>query len=218
MKSSWNKSYAAYLFDLDGTLVDTAPDIGAALNYSLREAGLDSVPEQLTRHWIGHGSRTLIQKALDNQNAQQDPEPLLKNFIHYYSKNIANSSQPYPDVIKCLDLLTMRGARLGVVTNKLTELTLRVLEALDLKKYFDTIICGDTTPNPKPSPDPIEKALGELKLMHSECLFVGDSDTDVRAAKAAGIKVVCMKDGYNHGKDVSTLDCDGVITSFLELL
>ena len=92
MKRNWKRHYSAYLFDLDGTLVDTAPDIDAALNFSLKQAGLSTVTEDLTRHWVGHGSKTLIKEALDHQGAQREIEPLLKDFISYYENNIANHS------------------------------------------------------------------------------------------------------------------------------
>ena len=218
MKPNWKRHYSAYLFDLDGTLVDTAPDIDAALNFSLKQAGLNSVTEDLTRHWVGHGSRTLIKKALDHQDAQREIEPLLKDFIHYYENNIANHSKPYPNVESTLASLKDGGAKLAVVTNKLMSLTTLLIQELNLEQYFTSVVCGDSTKSPKPSPEPVFLAMRNLDSSAAESLFVGDSETDVNAARNANISVVCMRDGYNHGIDVSSLDCDGVIVSMSELL
>ena len=218
MKPNWKRHYSAYLFDLDGTLVDTAPDIDAALNFSLKQAGLKTVTEDLTRHWVGHGSRTLIKEALDHQDAQREIEPLLKDFIHYYENNIANHSKPYPQVESTLAALKDRGAKLAVVTNKLMSLTTLLIRELNLEQYFTSVVCGDSTKFPKPSPEPVFLAMRNLDSSAAESLFVGDSETDVSAARNANISVVCMRDGYNHGIDVSSLDCDGVIVSMSELL
>ena len=218
MKPTWKRHYSAYLFDLDGTLVDTAPDIDAALNFSLTQAGLNTVTEDLTRHWVGHGSRTLIKEALVHQGAQREIEPLLKNFIHYYENNIANHSKPYPHVESTLATLKDQGAKLAVVTNKLMSLTTLLIRELKLEQYFTSVVCGDSTKFSKPSPEPVFLAMRNLESNAAESLFVGDSETDVSAARNANIAVVCMRDGYNHGIDVSSLDCDGVIVSMSELL
>ena len=218
MSESWHRPYQAYLFDLDGTLVDTAPDISAALNFALKQAGLNSVSEELTRHWVGHGSKILIAEALAYLRVEKNPDQLLGDFIEYYETNIANSSSPYPEVVKTLRTLVDRGAKLAVVTNKLTNLTKLLLRHLILDQYFETIVCGDSTNHPKPSPEPVFLAMENLGVSKPETLFVGDSDTDANAAANAGIEMVCMRNGYNHGIDVSTLNCSGVIDSFDELL
>ncbi len=218
MNETWHRPYQAYLFDLDGTLVDTAPDIDAALNFALEQAGLKSVSEDLTRHWVGHGSKILITEALDYLNVSRDPDGLLGDFIEYYENNIANSSLAYPLVVNTLQALVNRGAKLAVVTNKLTKLTTLLLQNLDLDQYFETIVCGDSTSHPKPSPEPVFLAMEKLGVSKLETLFVGDSVTDANAAANAGVKMVCMKNGYNHGVDVSTLNCAGVIDSFDQLL
>ena len=218
MKRNWKRPYSAYLFDLDGTLIDTAPDIDAALNFSLTQAGLNTVTEDLTRHWVGHGSKTLIKEALDHQGAQREIEPLLSDFIHYYENNIANNSKPYPTVENTLAALKDSGAKLAVVTNKLMSLTTLLIHELNLAQYFTSVVCGDSTKFPKPSPEPVFLAMRNLDSNAAESLFVGDSETDVSAARNANVSVVCMRDGYNHGIDVSSLDCDGVIVSISELL
>jgi phosphoglycolate phosphatase len=229
------RRYDGYLFDLDGTLVDTAPDINAALNHSLKNAGLAPVSEALTRHWVGHGARVLVQQALLYHrrpeappagsaattalaSGQPDLEPLLADFLAYYTAHIADHGRPYPGVVETLELLRGRGARLAVVTNKLTRLSRPLLDALDLTRLFDSIVCGDTAAFPKPAADPALHACRALDLTPAQALFVGDSETDVACARAAGCPVVCVADGYNHGVAPEALGADAVIDSFWDLV
>jgi phosphoglycolate phosphatase len=216
--------YPAYLFDLDGTLIDTAPDINNALNVTLQSAGLTAVDESLTRHWVGHGSRMLLQQALTHHARTDlladDVElaRLLDCFIAHYTAHIADSGRPYPGVVETLDHLRGRGVRMAVVTNKLTALTHPVLAALNLHTYFDAIVCGDTLPQHKPDPAPALHACRSLGVAPADALFVGDSSTDVATARNAGCPVVAVRDGYNHGTPAEALGADAVIVSFTELL
>ncbi|HEX7037739.1 MAG TPA: phosphoglycolate phosphatase [Pseudomonadales bacterium] len=213
------KRYPAYLFDLDGTLVDTAPDINAALNHALGVAGLDGVDEALTRHWVGHGGQVLIEQALHHQGGPEDVVPdVLREFIAYYEAHIADRSVPYPHVVESLEALRARGARLAVVTNKRTRLSIPLLDALGLRHLFHTVVCGDTAERPKPAPDPALHACAALGVAAADALFVGDSETDVACARAAGCPVVVVPDGYNHGIAPAELGADAVIDSFRELV
>lgn len=213
------RGYAGYLFDLDGTLVDTAPDINRALNHALGRAGLAPVDEALTRHWVGHGARVLVQQALLHQHpGDADPERMLGDFLDHYAAHIADHSLPYPRVIEALEVLRGRGARLAVVTNKMSRLAVPLLQALDLTNLFDSIVCGDTAPLPKPAADPAWHACRELRLPPHQTLFVGDSTTDVACARAAGCPVVCVADGYNHGVAPEALGADAIIESFWDLV
>ena len=212
------REYAGYLFDLDGTLVDTAPDINTALNHALLGHGYPGVEEALTRHWVGHGARALFAQALHQQPPDDELESLLSSFIGYYEAHIADHSQPYPGVVEALSELCKRGAKLAVVTNKLTSLSVRVLEALQLRSYFAALVCGDSTENPKPAADPALLACDELSLPVSRVLFIGDSATDVDCARAAGCDIVCVPDGYNHGIAASDLGADAVIESLRDLV
>ena len=217
--TDWRRPYRAYLFDLDGTLVDTAPDINAALNHCLQPLGVDPIDVDTTRHWVGHGARVLIEQATAALPGQQfNTEELLAQFLAYYGEHIADLSQPYPTVVETLHQLQQRGAKLAVVTNKLTNLPVRLLKALELYEMFDCVVCGDTTSQPKPAADPVLWCLKELGTAPNDALFIGDSDTDVNAAKAAEVAVVCMRDGYNHGIDVASLNPDAVIDRFSELV
>jgi phosphoglycolate phosphatase len=215
------KTYPGYLFDLDGTLVDTAPDINRALNHALGRAGLAPVDEALTRHWVGHGARMLISQALQHQQYSRDElalEPILDDFLQHYEAHIADHSTPYPDVVDALNALRDRGARLAVVTNKLTRLSLPLLRALALEPLFDSIVCGDTTPRPKPAADPALHACRTLDIAAADALFVGDSTADVGCARAAGCPIVCVADGYNHGVAPHALGADAIIASFWDLV
>jgi phosphoglycolate phosphatase len=213
------RAYRGYLFDLDGTLVDTAPDISAALNHALGISGLEGVDESLTRHWIGHGSRVLVQQALQHQRGPEDAlAEVQRQFLEYYERHIADHGRPYPHVVESLQVLRDRGARLAVVTNKLTRLALPLLQALDLTQLFHALVCGDTAAQPKPAADPALHACAAMGLEAAESLLVGDSETDVACARAAGCPVVCVADGYNHGVPAHQLGADAVIDSFRDLV
>lgn len=218
------RSYPAYLFDLDGTLVDSAPDIHGALNAALDAAGCACVDEQSTRNWVGYGSRALLERALRHSRAdaliadEHLMARLLATFIDYYSLHIADNSRPYDGVVDALHALRQRGARLAVVTNKLEALSLQLLEALDLRDHFDAIVGGDTLPQRKPDAAPALHACRLLRCTANNALFVGDSITDVETARAAGCPVVCVSAGYNHGTKAEQLGADAVIDSLIELL
>lgn len=215
------KSYDAYLFDLDGTLVDTAPDLGRALNVSLQNAGLPGVTEAQARGWIGHGAKFSLTQALDHHGVTLDPaavDTLLNNFLDHYADHVAELSTPYPGVIDTLDTLRESGKKLAVVTNKPTRFTLPLLSMLSLDGYFQSVVCGDTAALPKPAPDPILLCLEQLGVTASCSLMVGDSMTDIDAAKAAKLDVACYRDGYNHGIDVVTLEPTLVFNRMTEIL
>ncbi len=214
--------YAGYLFDLDGTLVDTAPDLHAALNHALTAHGHRAVSLEHTRHWIGHGARAMIEQALTAEIGRAPSEQRLDSirdtFLPFYEAHAADLSAPYPGVVEALETLQARGASLAVVTNKITRFSRRVLDALNLTRHFDVIVCGDTAEQPKPAADPALYACTALGLRVDEVLFVGDSTTDVDCARAAGCAVVCVRDGYNHGVPADELGADAVIESFRDLV
>ncbi|NJN52946.1 MAG: phosphoglycolate phosphatase [Gammaproteobacteria bacterium] len=205
-------------------MVDSAPDIGAALNVAMAAAGLPGVNESLTRHWIGHGSRVLLEQALSHHGRAEllrdeaTVSKLLAVFIDHYKAHIADVGQPYAGVVETLTTLQRRGVGLAVVTNKLTGLSQQVLQALDLRAYFDIVVCGDTLAVSKPNAAPALHACAALGVAPADALFVGDSITDVDTARNAGCPVVCVRDGYNHGTPADALGADGVIDSFTELL
>ena len=215
------QSYSAYLFDLDGTLIDTAPDLNAALNYALKSANLSPVDETLTRHWVGHGAKVMLQQALAYQHRdapEEFVEQLFHEFLGFYEANPSALSQPYPHVIETLQALKDRGAKLAVVTNKLARLSELVLDGLHMRDYFSALVGGDSAEFPKPNPAPIHLCLTQIKAPSQETLFVGDSITDANAAINAQIDLALFKHGYNHGEDVSLMGANHLIDSFADLL
>ena len=214
------KEYAAYLFDLDGTLVDTAPDLMRALNHVLRETSLPQVDEALTRHWVGHGVRAMLGAAFEHHGVAMPEARIDRLFdacLEYYGEHIADYSAPYPTVVETLEALTAK-APLAVVTNKPADLTETLLEALDLRRFFGSVVGRGTTRNHKPAAEPALHACRELGVTPADALFVGDSATDVACARAAGCAIVLYRYGYNHGRDPETLGADRVVDSLIALL
>ena len=212
-------SYRGYLFDLDGTLVDTAPDLQLALNHTLAADGLGAVDLALTRHWVGHGVRAMLRAAFAHHGQTADAarlDAMQETCVDYYREHIADFSRPYAGVVETLETLGAR-APLAVVTNKLASLSERLLEALALSPYFRVVVGRDTAAKPKPDAAPALFACERIGCPPGEALFVGDSQTDVDCARAAGCPVVVYRHGYNHGQAPEAMGADAVIDSFAEL-
>ncbi len=206
-------------FDLDGTLVDTAPDLIGALNVVLGERGLLQVEEDAARILVGKGARALIAKGFALAGEPLDEAEigaLTARFIAAYQARIAQGSRPYPGLDAALDALSAAGATLCVCTNKRTDLSLALLDALDLTARFASITGADKAPRPKPDPSHYLAAIAEAGGDVARSLMVGDSANDVRSAHAAGAPVVVVTFGYTEiaAKD---LGGDGLIERFDEL-
>lgn len=214
-------SYDAYLFDLDGTLVDTAPDLMAGLNACLADHGYSKVDEVLTRRWVGHGVARMIEQALAHQGREEPPASVAKSmfdrFLDHYAAHIADESTPYPGVREALDSLGQH-ARLGVVTNKVSRLTAPLLDALNLARYFGVVVCSDTVGVFKPAAAAALHACASLGVAPAQTLFVGDSTADVQCARAAGCDVVCVRYGYTGGIAPEDLGADRLIDSLANLV
>ena len=209
-----------YLFDLDGTLVDTAPDLMRALNHALATANLALVDEALTRHWVGHGVRAMLQAAFAHHGldlTEQRVDVLEARCVDFYGDHVADHSRPYPQVVETLTTLAER-APLAVVTNKPTHLSISLLERLNMGRFFRAIIGRGMTIKPKPDAAPALLACEALRIDPAAALFVGDSETDVACARAAGCPVVVYRHGYNHGIAPEQLGADRVIDSFADLV
>jgi phosphoglycolate phosphatase len=194
-----------YLFDLDGTLIDTAPEIADAVNDCLRRIGLAEVADEQVRGWIGDGARTLVGRALRASGvAEADLAPALarawSGFEIDYAEHCGRRSQVYPGVRAALDRLVRGGARLACVTNKEAAFAHRVLQSHALHDAFEMIVAGDTLPVRKPDPLMIHAALDAMHVEPGSALLIGDSVTDVRTARAAGIAVWAVRHGYHHGE------------------
>lgn len=213
--------YRAYLFDLDGTLVDSAPDLHATLNTILEEEGCAPVTLDAVRAFIGEGARRLLERSLNAQGESSEParlDRLLERYLTYYERHIADHSEVYPEVRETLIALQAAGAGLAVVTNKFEHLAQQVLDALELSPFFPVVLGGDSLPERKPSAAPLLEACSRLGVAAEAALMVGDSRTDIAAARAAKISVLCVPYGYNHGEPIEAAGADGIIPNLSALL
>lgn len=194
---------AAVLFDLDGTLVDSAPDLATAVNRTLAELDREPVSEATVRAWIGNGARRLVARALaGRREVMREPEGLevaLARFFEHYEDCLVDRSRPYPGVRAGLEILRGLDLPLGVVTNKPERFTAPLLQALDLHRYFRVRVSGDTLPVKKPDPAPLRHAAAALGATAGDCLLVGDSRADLEAALAAGMPMIRVPYGYPGG-------------------
>ena len=209
------------LFDLDGTLVDSVPDMAWSVDAMLDSIGLPGCGEQKIRHWIGDGLENLIKRALtDNMHTDLDPslfEKAFRLFLDIYAANTCRATCIYDGVVSGLDYLKKHKYRLGCVTNKREQFTRRILEVLCINNRFEIVISGDTLPRKKPDPLPLLHAADFFNAKPENSLLVGDSINDITAARAAGFRVICVSYGYNHGHDIRDAAPDAVIDSIAEL-
>lgn len=206
------------VFDLDGTLVDTAPDLAAATNHVMRRIGLQPVAEGDIRPFVGHGALAMVEGAAAAQGrklGQQELYDLFEVFIAHYTANISQCSQPYETVINVLQSYQQKGARLAVCTNKIESHARSLLDALDMTQFFAAIAGRDTFPVFKPDPEHLTRTIALAGGDPRRAIMVGDSETDIRTAKAAGIPVVAVDFGYSVAP-VKTFAPDAVISHYRE--
>ncbi|HZP09690.1 HAD family hydrolase [Methyloceanibacter sp.] len=184
------------VFDLDGTLVDTAPDLTHALNYALARAGHPPVSAETVRSLVGMGAQVMIAEGLRRAGVTADLNAMFGDFLVHYEANIAKESRPFPGAVAALERLRQDGARLAVCTNKRESLSRRLLQALDLEGYFSAIAGRDTFAVAKPDPGHLTGAIRLAGGDPSRAVMIGDSDVDVRTAKAAKVPVVLVSFGY----------------------
>ena len=209
------------MFDLDGTLVETAPEICDAVNDTLRHFALAPVAQQQVNDWIGHGTHSLLIQALASSQgvteaavrASATLAEIAAVFKTHYALRCGTRSHPYPDVMQTLDRLRQRGAHLAVVTNKESAYTQTVLDAHALTPFFGAVICGDTLPTKKPAPEGVLACLAKFGVAASDALFVGDSSIDVATARNAGVPVWAVPYGYNMGQAIAASAPDRLIAT-----
>ncbi len=210
------------LFDLDGTLVDSVPDLAWSGNRMLSMLGLPERDPVLARAWVGNGIERFVKRFLTGElEAEPDPaqfERGLEIFRQAYADHVSDLSEIYPGVVETLEYLHQTPRHVACVTNKAGSFTHDLLAALDLDRYFELVVAGDTTARKKPDPMPLEYAAGHFGLDCADCLMIGDSSNDVRAARAAGFAVVCVPYGYNHGVDIRESQPDLVVDDLRELI
>jgi phosphoglycolate phosphatase len=207
------------VFDLDGTLIDTAPDLIHTLNLVLTQDGMPEVPYATARNLIGGGAQVMIQRALAAEGrvaTDAEMDRLYAIFIAYYSEHIADRSRPFPGLDRALDDLSAAGHRLAVCTNKLEWLSLRLLKALNLTQRFATICGSDTFGVMKPDPEVFRQTVRRAGGEPSRAIMVGDSKTDIYTGRAALVPVVAVDFGYSD-VPIPCLQPDRIIGSFSEL-
>ena len=195
------------MFDLDGTLVDSVPDLTAAVDSMLWQLGRAPAGIERVRDWVGNGSRVLVRRALagtleHSGVADNEAEAALALFLQAYAGSHALTSV-YPGVPECLDWLAAHGIPLAIVTNKPAQFVAPLLEEKDLGGYFRWLVGGDTLPQQKPDPAALFWVMDKAGVAPDQALFVGDSRNDVRAARAAGVRCVALSYGYNHGRPIA---------------
>ena len=209
------------IFDLDGTLVDSAPDINTSLNLMLQELNLPTIDLQQARNWMGNGADRLIKRALTSE-FDEEPDTKLFNvaqelFRKFYDQHVCVDSCIFPGVIEGLSTLSKYGVSLSCITNKPRRYTPPLLRALELEPYFQFVICGDDLTVKKPDPQPLLNILRDSDFAPSQAIMVGDSESDMKAAKAANLKSFCVNYGYHQGKGVDALGADYIIHSIAEI-
>jgi phosphoglycolate phosphatase len=210
---------ATIVFDLDGTLIDTAPDLIDTLNIVFAREGLPPVPYETARTLIGGGARAMIVRGLEAEGRTVVPaelERLFQDFLAHYSEHIADRSRPFPGLTDALDALAVNGSRLAVCTNKLEHLSVLLLKQLGLAHRF-AVICGqDTFGVQKPDPEVLRRTIAAAGGTLRNAIMIGDSLTDIRTARAADVPVIAVDFGYTD-RPLSELGPDRIISRFTDL-
>ena len=208
------------LLDLDGTLVDTAPDLAGAANHVLQKLGRAPAEMPVIRGFIGNGVRELMRRALaiHSDPSEVELDAAMVDFSKYYGEHLLDHSVIYPGVRSTLETLQAQGRELVCITNKTAAFTVPLLQRLDLYDFFGLILSGDSLPRKKPDPLPLTHTAEHFHQPVENCLLVGDSRNDAEAARAAGMPVACVTYGYNGDEPVHCLEPDAVLDNMSELL
>lgn len=209
------------LIDLDGTLIDSVPDLAYCVDEMMKQLDMPVRGETAVRDWVGNGVQRLTERALINSVEGMPEQDLMDKaypiFLDLYAENNSQRSKVYDGVVEGLEWMQAQGYRLACVTNKAEAFTIPLLKAKGLHDYFEVIVSGDTCERKKPDPMPLLHAADLLGVSPENALMIGDSQSDVKAARAAGFHIFCMTYGYNHGEDIRNYEPDVVMDSFVEL-
>ena len=209
------------LIDVDGTLVDSVPDLHYCVDEMMKALAMPLRGEARVRTWVGNGVERLVRRALTDSLDGEPDDALFARaypiFLDLYAENTSKRSKLYPGVVEGLDYLKQQGYKLGCVTNKAEQFTVPLLRDLGVHDRFGIIVSGDTLAEKKPHPMPLLHAAEFFGVAPEQALMLGDSVSDVKAARAAGFQIICMSYGYNHGNDIRDANPDAVIDSMAEL-
>jgi phosphoglycolate phosphatase len=220
MKAVFPLRVKAVMIDLDGTLLDTIPDLAAAANLMLEALGRAPLDAALIQTFVGKGVPNLVKRTLASDIDGEVDSALLDRALPLYERCYdsvnGRHTTVYPGVIEGLDRLRELHFELACVTNKSARFTQPLLEHMKLSEYFSEVVAGDTLPKKKPDPAPLIHACAQFGIAPSDMLMIGDSVNDAQAARAAGCPVFCVPYGYNEGRDVRELDVDAIVASIVE--
>jgi len=209
----------AVLFDLDGTLIDSAPDLGLAANKMRTDRGLDPLPQSHYRPFVGSGARGMIFVAFELEPGQAEFDELTKEFFCNYEVGLRQLTELFPGVQQMVDAVVLSGLKWGVVTNKAARFTAPLTQMMPVFKSAGVVVSGDSTPHSKPHPAPLLFAARQLGIAADKCVYVGDDERDIVAGKAAGMQTVAAAYGYlGQDADHRKWAADATINTPLELL
>jgi len=210
----------AAIIDLDGTMVDTAPDFHVAINRMRADLSLPPLDIETIKSFVGKGTENLMRRVLAVDYAEEEVErhfnAALASYQRHYVAINGEYSSVYPEVHEGLARLRDIGLRLACVTNKPVAFALPLLEKTGLRPFFDVVYGGDSLPKKKPDPEPLLQVCADFKLTPAQVVAIGDSSNDAKAARAAGCRVLTVPYGYNHGQAIQDVDSDGIVSSLLE--
>lgn len=218
------RSPKGILFDLDGTLVDSVPDLAVAVDAMLAGADLPLAGEDNVRSWVGNGARKLVERALafatfrpESELDKTELDSHHQQFLRFYRDSSAQYSKLYEGVLPALNYWQEQGIKMALVTNKPSEFIGPLLKRFQIDQFFSVLVGGDSLPESKPAPEPLLYASQELGLAVDDCIMLGDSRHDVDAARAANMSVVCVSYGYNHGEPIQVSSPDAIVDRLDEL-
>jgi len=218
------KDKKVIIFDLDGTLIDSAPDLALAVNHMLTSVHHANFDEATIDGWVGNGASILVQRALSgsrtiDENLDSDfVEKALDTFLKFYALNLCVRTRLYPNVRSTLQLLKSKGYRLAIVTNKPFDFIEPILKGLELIELFEYFIGGDSLAEKKPSPLPLLHVCERFNLSVEECVMIGDSKNDILAGNACGMQTIGVTYGYNYGENIEAYNPSFVFDDFGEIL
>jgi len=211
------------IFDLDGTLIDSSPDLALAINHMLISIGRKPFSLDEIHHWVGNGAQTLVKRALSgsadisSKIDEKEFEEALDIFLNFYAKNLAVKTITYPNVLSTLKQLKEHGYRLTIVTNKPFDFVAPILKELKLQEYFEFHLGGDSLKEKKPNPTPLLYICEKFNVTVNESVMIGDSKNDILAAKACNMQSIGLTYGYNYGEPISNYNPDAFFSNFSDI-